>query len=74
MSAVTSSSISSVATLALHGERGEQQIVADGVDQARDSLRAEVDFIQQARTDDGLILQAGTRHAGIDVGRRSPPR
>ena len=46
MSAVTSSSISMVDYLAFHGKSSEQQVVANGIDQARDALGAEVDFLE----------------------------
>src|ERR1035441_8443869 len=53
--------------LALHGKSGEQKVIEDGVDQAWDSLRTEVNFIQQARAHDGLIFQAGAGHTGTHV-------
>jgi hypothetical protein len=53
---------------ALHGEGGEQQVVADGINQARNALRTEVNFIEQVRRQDRLCAETGAGHTRIDIG------
>ncbi len=49
------------------GEGGQQQVVADGVDDSRDALTAVVDFTQEFFREDGLIGHASLVHAAMDV-------
>src|SRR5271157_4537839 len=55
---------------ALHGERREQQVVADGVDQTGNPLCPVVDLFQQFRWDHRLAFESGARHPGIHVSHR----
>lgn len=50
-----------------HGEGRQQQVIADGVDQSRDSLRTKVNLLDQFRGDHLLVFDAGARHARIHV-------
>jgi hypothetical protein len=52
---------------ALQGERGEQQVVADGVDQTGNPLCPVVDLFQQLWRDSRLVFESGARHPGIHV-------
>src|SRR5262249_32962050 len=40
---------------------------ADSIDQAGDTLSAEVNLLHQGRSDDLLIFDSGARHSGVDV-------
>src|SRR5262245_13007124 len=42
-----------------HGECGQQQVVADGVDQSGDALRAQLNFVNQFPRNGGLVDVSG---------------
>ena len=60
--------------LGLAGERRQQQIVAQGIDHARDALRTQVNLGQQLFGEDRLLRHAGVLQAADDIFNRVAQR
>src|ERR1035437_230611 len=53
---------------ALHGKGGQEEVVADRIDQPGDTLGSKMDLINQFRGQNGLVAETGAGHPGIHVG------